>query len=420
MLRSFALACAPWLIAGIGCSSTSATTAPLPDAASDTGATPTDATSNDAPSTHVDAANGDAPAPQEDAHVDTGVAVVDAGGADAPPPTSGSLASTCTGANACTGRVTIAGTTFTLPYVSSAKLEGAGSGFTHLVVFIEGFNRQAQTDFGTMIKAATAAGALGSTIVVTPEFQALTDAKGVACGGHVDTPAATDLVWQCDDWSDGMFSNNATTVSSYGALDALVSATLASNPSIARVTIAGFSAGGQFTQRYAAANLVDGAFSAHFDYVVGDPSSYVYLDGRRPVNASNCTPTGCPDGFAIPDAGGCSSYDNWRYGVQKLQGGAAALNAPTLVAHFTSRTVTYLLGTADNAATTAADVSQLDTSCSAEEEGPFRYQRGLGFFFAATTLYGATGSRLSTVDGCAHSTSCVFQSDAGVAAVFAP
>jgi hypothetical protein len=305
--------------------------------------------------------------------------------------------------------------------LSNAPIEVANAALTDLVVFIEGLNRDASNDFTVMVGAAKSANALARTLVVTPEFQALTDTSGAACSGHADTPSATDLVWHCGTWPDGEFAVNASTVTSYGALDTLVTQILAGQPQVTKVTIAGFSAGGQFTQRYTAAGHVDHAGAgAAFRYVVGDPSSYLYFDTNRPVNASNCTPTGCPDGFAVFADAGCPGFNDWKYGTQALKGAAAGSTPAALESAYTARPVTYLLGMLDNAATTAADSSQLDTSCAAETQGPFRYQRGLAYFAYASTVLDAGASKALTVPGCAHSPTCVFQSDAGVTAVFGP
>jgi len=189
------------------------------------------------------------------------------------------------------------------------------------------------------------------------------------------------------------------------------------------VTLSGFSAGGQLTQRYAAVNRVDpgsaGAPGRAFHYVIGDPSSYLYFDDRRPANASNCTTSGCPDGFPpYPDAGSCAGYNDWKYGTDALEGAAASLTAAQLEEAYLGRNITYLLGTLDNAATTVADYADLDITCAGEAQGPFRYQRGLAFYAYVQDLTDAGTSQLFTVAGCGHSPSCVFGSDAGVAAVF--
>jgi hypothetical protein len=337
----------------------------------------------------------------------------------ASPPADGSTAATtCTSPGTCSGRIPLGG--WTLPYLSNAPVELTNPAFTDLVVFIEGLKRDAANDFATMVGAANAAGASASTLLVTPEFQALVDSSGAACTGHADTPAPTDLLWYCDTWSEGAFAVNAATVSSFGALDALLAQILAGQPQITRATVAGFSAGGQFTQRYVAASHADAAGGPAYRYVVGDPSSYLYFDVRRPVNASTCTTSGCPDGFAPFQDAGCPGFDRWKYGTDSLQGGAASLTPTALRSAYVARPVTYLLGELDDGPTTAADYADLDTSCAGEAQGPFRYQRGLAYFGYATTVLDAGASKVRTVPGCAHSPSCVFKSDAGVGAVFGP
>jgi hypothetical protein len=323
-------------------------------------------------------------------------------------------------AGTCFGRVTVSGS-FTLPYLGTALLDTPNAALTDLVVFIEGLDRDAANDFATIVAAGQSANALDHTLIVTPEFQALQDGDGGACPGHVDTPVPTDLVWTCEGWSDGLFATNDPTASSYGALDALVAQALAGQTSIVRVTIAGFSAGGQFTQRYVAANRADGQPGGPaFRYVVGDPSSYVYFSALRPVNASSCTLSACPDGFAPFADGACPSFDDWKYGTEALGGAAASFAASELESAYVARPVTYLLGTLDDGPTTAADYAQLDVTCPAEAQGPYRYQRGVAYFNYASGPLGASKQTAFDVPGCAHSPSCVFRSDAGVAAVFGP
>jgi hypothetical protein len=353
--------------------------------------------------------------------------IADASSADAttgvPSSTDASASdpSACADAGTCLYRFTLPGTTFTLPYYATSPIDQANSAITRVVVFNQGLDRDAANDFETILKGAATAGALATTLLLTPHFEALQNADGTACSGNADTPAATDLLWTCDAWSDGLAATNDSAVTSYGALDAMLTSVLTTFPALTRVTVSGFSAGGQLTQRYVAANRVDpGASGTPFRYVIGDPSSYLYFDDRRPANAANCTPSGCPDGFlTFTDAdGGCPGFNDWKYGTDALVGAAASLTPTQLEGAYIARRVTYVLGMLDNAATTAADDSQLDVTCPAEAQGPFRYQRGLAYYAYATGLLDAGGSQLFTVPGCAHSPSCVFQSDAGVAAVF--
>ena len=59
-------------------------------------------------------------------------------------------------------------------------------------------------------------------------------------------------------------------------------------PNLRRIVLAGHSAGGQFVNRYVAVGRLgeSGAGPARrleYRFLVANPSSYLYLDGRRPV-----------------------------------------------------------------------------------------------------------------------------------------
>jgi len=355
-------------------------------------------------------------------HDDAGSTMADAAAVDASLGDGAAAPIACTAPPSCLHGFTLPGTAFTLPYYATLPIDEANPQITSVVVFNQGLDRDADNDFSTLVTAAQTANALGHTLVLTPHFEALVNADGTPCTGHTDTPASTDLLWTCDAWSDGLASTNSPQVTSYGALDAMLTVVLATFPG-AHVTVSGFSAGGQLTQRYVAVNRVDpgttNGAGAAFHYVVGDPSSYLYFDARRPANASTCTSTGCPDGLPVyVDDGGCPGFDDWKYGTGALEGAAASSTPTQLEQAYVARRVTYLLGMLDDAATTAADYADLDVTCAAEAQGAFRYQRGLAFYAYATGLLDAGGSALFTVPGCAHSAPCVFQSDAGIAAVF--
>jgi hypothetical protein len=333
---------------------------------------------------------------------------------------AGGVQGPCAAAGACLARFTLPGTSYQLPYYSSSPLSPGDPHIAQAVVFNEGLDRDAANDFTTMLEAAQMAGHLTDTLILTPNFEALVETDGGPCGGNPVPPAPHDLIWTCDAWSDGLASMNDPNITSYGALDALLAAVEQAFPGLEQITVSGFSAGGQFTQRYAAANKVDrGTEGVSFRYVVGSPSSYLYFDERRPVNASSCTFTGCPDGFA-PYAGAeeCPDYNDWKYGTGDLEGAASDFTAAELKEAYIGRNIRYLLGSLDDGPTDVADYSELDVTCPAEAEGPFRLQRGQAFFVYVTGALGAGKQRASVVPGCGHNPPCVFESAVGLSAVF--
>ena len=109
---------------------------------------------------------------------------------------------------------------------------------------------------------------------------------------------------------------------SFDAIDATVAWMRASHTaSLERVSLVGFSAGAQLLSRWAFFSSVATA-GANVTAVVSDPSSYMYLDGRRPASAcSSLRDTGpahfCTT-FAAPDAAACPGFDNYKYGLTDL------------------------------------------------------------------------------------------------------
>ena len=116
------------------------------------------------------------------------------------------------------------------------------------------------------------------TIIIAPYFQA------------TDDPALSDeLQWSSSGWKIGNKSVDKaglTRTSSFQVMDEMI-ASLSNQvkfPALVDIVVTGHSAGGQFTQRYAAGGKADLTDTMHrYKYVVANPSSYLYLDGYRAV-----------------------------------------------------------------------------------------------------------------------------------------
>jgi pimeloyl-ACP methyl ester carboxylesterase len=151
-------------------------------------------------------------------------------------------------------------------------------------------------------------------------------------------------------------------ISTYAVFDAMLErlATRTLFPKMQEVVVIGHSAGGQIVQRYAAVGvgpdrLAGSGVNVHF--VVANPSSYLYFDTWRPQPQH-----------------GCSEYNDWRYGLVDAPAYVTG-SASQLERRYAARDVTYLLGTAD----TIPNEWDLDTSCAAEAQGPYRFARGKNY-----------------------------------------
>ena len=210
----------------------------------------------------------------------------------------------------------------------------------------------------------TALDALGQTkdlLVIAPWFgdEQLTSEEW---GGAVPSGLGSTH-WTTSNWMSGGIASPkpAKFTSSFDALDAVVERLTdgAAFPSLSRVVVSGFSAGGQMVNRYAWAMGADPSPTVAFAF--SDPGTYLYLDPTRP--AASCIPlrdTGAAancSAYAAPDAADCPAYDSWKYGLADLPasgyrslarfaGDAAAAAAQT--ARFARRGLRLLLGAADS------------------------------------------------------------------------
>lgn len=221
-----------------------------------------------------------------------------------------------------------------------------------------------------------------TTLVVAPGFLWL------------QAPKRGELRWGAANWAQGDAATD-TQVSSFTVLEQLTE-----RIQLPRV-VAGFSGGGQYTTRYAAAS----AYGAE-RFVVGDPSSYLYFDAYRPEVSS-------------AQLAACSNYNQWRYGTDNLSGFAAQVGANTMRQRFGERTVWYLLGQRDNDPRSPS----MDKTCAAMMQGSNRLERGLRYYGYLETVYGPDIYSRHTqhfVPGATHSLQQLFDSPAGRNALHAP
>ena len=285
-----------------------------------------------------------------------------------------------------------------LPIYTSVDWTKPQPGITRAVLVFHGLLRNADVYYQGALVAQQAAGPLGaSTIMVAPQFLADFDLPA-----HSLPPGT--LGWTWDRWARGEPAQTPAPISTFSAIDAVVerlaNATLF--PDMKTIVVAGFSAGGQVVQRYA----VVGEAEQHLrpgiamEYVVSDPSSYLYFNADRPEPAI---------------AAACPGANDWHYGFGRgippyVHGTPAELEA-----RYVRRHVTYLMGMAD------IDPNHvvLDKSCGGEAEGPQRFARGHNYFAALQARDGATLKHtLIDVPGIAHEGNKMFTSACGLHVLF--
>jgi hypothetical protein len=269
---------------------------------------------------------------------------------------------------------------------------------TRAVIVIHGWVRR---DLTSGERAAIKAGpAAQDAIIITPQFLVAADIKA-----H-QLPADM-LHWGTDGWKTGYDAHGPAPISSFSVIDTIF-ARLADKtlfPALKQVVLAGHSAGGQLVQRYAAVGHGQAPLLARgiaIRYVVANPSSYLYFDTQRPVTTSESS---------------CAKFNRWEYG---LSGGLPPyveqpVSPSELEKRYLASDIVYLFGMDDN----DPNHAELDRSCGAEAEGPTRLSRGLNYVaYLRSQDEGHFSQRVLEVPGVGHSSSRMYPSTCGMAALF--
>lgn len=275
---------------------------------------------------------------------------------------------------------------------------------------VHGTGRNAEEYFRWALASTVVADKLATTAVVAPHFKARTTS------GSGDAVQPGEWYWTNETWKSGDAALNGKTFS-YQVMDRILECfnDPARFPDLKEVVIAGHSAGGQYVQRYAASNRVEQKMRVPVRYVVANPSSYVYPNEMRLRQGATCSEKGeCNGSFTrYWDAKNCTTYNDYRYGLEKPTGYLAQTPAEQIRAQFAKRRVIYLVGELD----TRTDDPNLDRTCPANAQGPNRRERGTNFWNYMQSQFAAK-HEFGIALGCGHAAVCVFAGPAGVKAVF--
>ncbi len=297
---------------------------------------------------------------------------------------------------------------------ASHPLNVRNAGITRALVMVHGAGRNADHYFETSTGAAFLAGALDNTIIIAPRFAA---AK--------DSVAANELLWPegGNSWRGGGVSPSNSAVNSFDFVDEIVKqlANKKTFPNLAKIVIAGHSAGGQYATRYEMANKVHGTPGVSLSYVVANPSSYAWPVADRPLPTGNADPNGAdkealgPNGEKVNSnfsygpfdatAGKAPNFNKWPAGLEGRTGYAASVSDEQLKKNLVERPTTYLLGQVD-----VLPLGGFDSSPTAMAQGPTRRARGEAFYKYVNETMGAKHNAI-IVPECGHNDRCIFTTD---------
>ena len=252
-----------------------------------------------------------------------------------------------------------------LPYYSNLSLNQVHDDIKLAVVVLHGASRNADDYYDRMYAIVNGVG-MDSTIIIAPQF--------LRTGDLDDHNLSEDVLYwtSTTNWTAGYTSGNTSdhnrpfTISSYSIMDTLLYRLAMNNPILNQMVFVGFSAGGQFVNRYVGGNDVTERIFQEFNlsirYIVGSPSSYLYMNDERRIQNT-------VDQFAVPS--GCNGYNDYKYGLDDLNNYMSNAGSDSIRIRYSRREVIYLIGGSDDAGT---------TDCQSMAQGNHRYERSIIYF----------------------------------------
>ncbi len=285
----------------------------------------------------------------------------------------------CTSASSCRSSLVLS-TGGNIPYYRSLPLL-PNELIQRAVLVVHGNQRDAGRYFDRTVASAIAAQRFRDVIVLAPNFRTLED--------H---PAPNEHYWSSHGWKTGDKSRDAGRISSFSVIDELLATLCPKNaavfPNLDTVVIIGHSAGGQFVGRYAAGGAGCPNSAVEVRYVVMNPSSYLYVDGRRKSAVTRRFDRGAP---------GCERYDEYKYGLHDLNAYMKQVGVARLRARLFTRRTYYLAGTNDT-----GTGGSLDDRCEANLQGPNRLRRFENYREYKSLFPDWTGAVFISVPGVGH------------------
>ncbi len=261
---------------------------------------------------------------------------------------------------------------YSLRYASNHPIDETNNQIKQLVIYIHGARRNGLDYYDWAEKAVKTANSNNETLLIAPQF---TSEKDIEDHKHNEN----HLFWTNNNWRIGDESVSSKkrkfleAFSSFSLLDSIITRVCNRTifPKLKKVTIIGHSAGGQFVSRYIGMTPLPNTLKKYsFKYIVMNPSSYMYLDNRRPIKTENGLT------FAKPDTNGCSTYNEYPRGLEKLNPYASRVGIEKIKSQFLSRELVFILGEKD----INMNDNNLDKSCGGNLQGRFRLERGQFFY----------------------------------------
>ncbi|MDW8846367.1 hypothetical protein SD961_10775 [Erwinia sp. MMLR14_017] len=289
---------------------------------------------------------------------------------------------------------------FTLPnragefhyFIVQAKSDNV----TSATIVLHGRPRDVGATLSATLAAAKGNPGAKNSVIVAPLFQVSAEQARRCHSPGLPRLQPGDAFWRCNSWPVGELDERKR-LSAFAALDALMPELKQRWPKIRFITVAGFSAGGQFVQHYIPFAHPPADIAVR--YVVADPGSWLYFDPRP--------------------ASGCAMANEWKYGTDLLPLWLVADSSSARESYRNAK-IAYLEGAEDRGEGAGSYWRILDKSCAAMQQGSSRLERGINYArYDQQVLKPVTPHKLSIIAGCRHDVRCVFASAQGGQVLFA-
>jgi hypothetical protein len=311
------------------------------------------------------------------------------------------------------------GETLYAPYLLSKSLKQTDPTITRLVCVQHGAARDPYSYLSRMVGSAKLAGVEEQTLVAS--FQWLEE-KDIEAHRLDTSLPVNQLLFYSSGWRGGDASLSTSRhprpfrVSNFEVIDQFLLHAAERLPNLKQVVVTGHSAGGQVVNRYAISNVVEPTLKSTYgisvQYIVFNPSSYLYLDDRR-WDAKT-------EAFNVPTHDSLKAaprYNQFKYGLNGVNQYFQRTPNEKILEDFPNRSVIYAIGELDN----DPAHQDLDTDPSAMLQGDTRLTRGVRYFKHLNDLFGdkiLSTQRVVILPGVAHSSAGCFMGAAGCNMLF--
>ena len=285
------------------------------------------------------------------------------------------------------------------PYWADKRLEDGDAEAEYAVIFVHGLTPRLRDQSKTLKVLLKGDPRSAKVVYALPAFFSPKNrAEGLPEG-----VALWDI--REHDWRRGDRSFGEAGISSFAVIDRMYElfSDRARYPNLKHILLCGFSAGGQVVNRYVAVGKFERRADLKYSFAVGAPSTYLYLDGRRPAEGET---------FAVPEPE-VPDWDSWHFGLRDRNAYAKDLTAAEIMANLTSRPTLYLCGEEDTGK------RGLAASPAAMTQGENRFRRFLYYRrYVALFPEWAKQVRFVSVPGAGHKWGLVCRAPEFVRLVF--